>query len=63
MPLRKVGANRYRAISYVTGRPLGPRMGETKRRAEARAMTSKRRSMRKRSTGSRRAKRMTRRKY
>ena len=62
MPLKRVGRNRYRAISYVTGRPLGPKGGETKAKAESRSRTSKRRSMRKRSTGSRRA-RMSRRKY
>lgn len=63
MPLRRLSNGRYRAISYVTGRPLGPVRGESKVRAEARSRTSKRRSRRVRSTRSRRATSMKRRKY
>ena len=61
MPLKRLKSGRYRAISYTTGRPLGPVRGETKAKAEARSATSKRRSRRKRSTGSLRARRMRRR--
>ena len=61
MPLKRLKNGRYRAISYTTGRPLGPKSGESKAKAEARSRTSKRRSRRKRSTGSLRARRMRRR--
>ena len=55
MPLRRLKNGKYRAISYTTGRPLGPKGGESKAKAEARSRTSKRRSRRVRSTRSRRA--------
>lgn len=45
MPLKKVG-KKWRAISYSTGKPLGPKGGESKAKAEARSRTSKRRSRR-----------------
>jgi len=55
MPLRKMkGKNKWRAISYSTGKPLGPKGGESKAKAESRSRTSKRRSKRKRHTGRKR---------
>lgn len=50
MPLRRLPNGRYRAISYSTGRFLGPKSGESKSKAEARSKTSKRRSRRVRHT-------------
>ena len=61
MPLKRLKNGRFRAISYTTGKPLGPPGGESKAKAEARSATSKRRSRRKRSTGSLRARKMRRR--
>ena len=55
MPLRRLSNGRYRAVSYTTGKPLGPTRGESKSKAEARSKTSKLRSKRKRSTQSKRA--------
>ncbi len=55
MPLRRLKNGRYRAVSYSTGRALGPKGGESKAKAEARSRTSYRRSRRVRSTRSRRA--------
>ena len=60
MPVKKVRGG-YKVVSYVTGRPL-KRVYRTKRAAENAAATSRRRSRRKRSTGSMRA-RKSRRSY
>jgi len=60
MPVKKVRGG-YKVVSYVTGKPL-KRVYKSKKAAENAAATSKRRSRRKRSTGSRRA-RMSRRSY
>ena len=60
MPVKKVRGG-YKVVSYVTGKPL-KRVYKSKKAAENAAATSKRRSSRKRSTGSRRA-RMSRRFY
>ena len=54
MPVDKVRGG-YRVRSYVSGKLL-KRVYKTKAAAQRAAATSKRRSMRKRSTGSRRAK-------
>jgi hypothetical protein len=53
MPVKKVRGG-YKVISYVTGKPL-KRVYKSKSAAENAARTSKRRSQRKRSTQSRRA--------
>tara|TARA_R100000655_G_scaffold49488_1_gene87012 strand:+ start:66 stop:248 length:183 start_codon:yes stop_codon:yes gene_type:complete len=53
MPVKKVKGG-YKVVSYVTGKPL-KRVYKSKKAAENAAATSKRRSKRKRSTGSRRA--------
>jgi len=53
MPVRKVRGG-YKVVSYVTGKPL-KRVYKTKAAATRASATSKRRSQRKRSTGSRRA--------
>jgi len=55
MPVKKVRGG-YKVVSYVTGRTLA-RLYKSKAAAERAASTSKRRSKRKRSTGSRRVKR------
>jgi len=55
MPIKKVKGG-YKVVSYVTGRTL-KKLYKTKSQAEAASRTSKRRSMRKRSTNSKRAKR------
>lgn len=55
MPVKKTRGG-YKVVSYVSGKPL-KRVYKTKKAAENAAKTSKRRSMRKRSTGSKRAKR------
>lgn len=55
MPVKKVKGG-YKVVSYVTGKTL-KRVYKTRKSAENAAATSKRRSKRKRSTGSRRAKR------
>ena len=60
MPVKRVKGG-YKVVSYVTGKPL-KRVYKSKKAAENAAATSKRRSKRKRSTGSRRA-RMSRRFY
>ena len=60
MPVKKVRGG-YKVVSYVTGKPL-KRVYKSKKAAENAAATSKRRSKRKRSTGSKRA-RMSRRMY
>ena len=54
MPVKKVRGG-YKVVSYVTGKTLKTTY-KTKVAATRAAATSKRRSMRKRSTGSRRAK-------
>lgn len=59
MPVDKVRGG-YRVRSYVTGKLL-KRVYKTKAAAERAAATSKRRSQRKRSTGSRRARKSKRR--
>ena len=59
MPIDKVKGG-YRVRSYVTGKLL-KRKYKTKAAAQRAAATSKRRSRRKRSTGSKRAKSMKRR--
>lgn len=61
MPVKKVRGG-YKVISYVTGKPL-KRVYKTRRAAENASATSRRRSQRKRSTGSRRAKNSRRRMY
>tara|TARA_R100000808_G_C2121859_1_gene132996 strand:- start:951 stop:1139 length:189 start_codon:yes stop_codon:yes gene_type:complete len=61
MPVKKVRGG-YKVVSYVTGKPL-KRVYKSKKAAENAAATSKRRSMRKRSTGSRRARNSRRRMY
>ena len=61
MPVKKVRGG-YKVVSYVTGKPL-KRVYRSKKSAENAAATSKRRSMRKRSTGSRRARKSRRRMY
>ena len=61
MPVRKVRGG-YKVVSYVTGKPL-KRVYKSKKAAENAAATSKRQSMRKRSTGSRRARNSRRRMY
>ena len=53
MPVKKVRGG-YKVVSYVTGKTL-KRLYKSKKAAENAAATSKRRSQRKRSTGSRRA--------
>lgn len=60
MPVKKVRGG-YKVVSYVTGRPL-KRVYRSKKAAENAAATSRRRSRRKRSTGSMRA-RKSRRSY
>ena len=50
MPLKRLKNGKYRAISYSTGKPLGPKGGESKAKAEARSKTSYRRSSRVRHT-------------
>jgi len=55
VPVKKVKGG-YKVVSYVTGKTL-KRVYKTRKSAENAAATSKRRSKRKRSTGSRRAKR------
>ena len=37
MPLKRLKNGRFRAISYTTGKPLGPPGGESKAKAEARS--------------------------
>lgn len=59
MPVDKVRGG-YRVRSYVTGKLL-KRVYKTKAAAQRAAATSKRRSQRKRSTGSRRARKSKRR--
>tara|TARA_R100001163_G_scaffold3866_1_gene5502 strand:+ start:2051 stop:2233 length:183 start_codon:yes stop_codon:yes gene_type:complete len=54
MPIKKVKGG-WKVISYVTDKPL-KRVYKSKKAAQNAAGTSKRRSQRKRSTGSRRAK-------
>ena len=54
MPVKKVRGG-YKVISYVTGKPL-KRVYKTRRAAENASATSRRRSQRKRSKVSRRAK-------
>jgi hypothetical protein len=54
MPVKKVRGG-YKVVSYVTKKPL-KRLYKSRRAAENAAATSRRRSQRKRSTGSRRAK-------
>ena len=58
MPVKKVRGG-YKVVSYVTGKPL-KRVYKSKKAAENAAATSRRRSMRKRSKDSRRAKATTR---
>ena len=53
MPVKKVRGG-YKVISYVTGKPL-KRVYKTRKSAENASATSRRRSQRKRSTQSRRA--------
>jgi len=55
MPIKKVRGG-YKVVSYVTGKTL-KRLYKSKSAAERASATSKRRSMRKRSTNSKRAKR------
>lgn len=55
MPVKKVRGG-WKAGSYISGKWF-KKVYKTKKAAEARAMTSKRRSRRKRSTGSKRARR------
>jgi len=55
MPIKKVRGG-YKVVSYVTGKTL-KRVYKSKSAAENAARTSKRRSMRKRSTNSKRARR------
>ena len=55
MPLKRLKNGKYRAVSYSTGKMLGPAGGESKKKAEQRSRTSYRRSQRKRSKNSRRA--------
>ena len=55
MPVKRVKGG-YKVVSYVTGKTL-KRLYKSRKAAENAAATSKRRSKRKRSTGSRRAKR------
>ncbi len=55
MPVDKMKNGTYRVRSYVTGKRL-KKVYKTKAAAERAAATSKRRSKRKRSTGSKRAK-------
>lgn len=55
MPIKKVRGG-YKVVSYVTGKTL-KRLYKSKSAAERASTTSKRRSMRKRSTNSKRAKR------
>jgi hypothetical protein len=50
MPLAKLKNGKYRAISYSTGKRLGPKGGESKAKAEARSKVSKRRAGRVRHT-------------
>jgi hypothetical protein len=54
MPVKKVKGG-YKVVSYVTGKTL-KRTYKSKKAAQNAAGTSKRRSQRKRSTGSKRAK-------
>jgi len=54
MPVKKVRGG-YKVVSYVTGKTL-KRTYKSKKAAQNAAGTSKRRSQRKRSTGSKRAK-------
>ena len=61
MPVDKVRGG-YKVRSYVTGKRL-KRLYKTRAAAERAAATSKRRSMRKRSTGSRRARNSRRKMY
>jgi len=53
MPLKKVKEG-WKVVSYVSGKTL-KKTYRTKKQAEAASRTSKRRSQRKRSTGSKRA--------
>ena len=46
MPLKRLQNGRDLAISYSTGKKLGPAGGESKAKAEARSRTSKRRAAR-----------------
>ena len=55
MPLKRLKNGRYRAISYSTGKALGPKSGESKAKAEARSRTSKRRASRTRYAKSKRS--------
>jgi hypothetical protein len=50
MPLKRLKNGKYRAKSYSTGKMLGPKGGETKKKAEQRSRTSYRRSRRVRHT-------------
>ena len=54
MPVKKVKGG-FKVVSYVTGKPL-KRVYKSKKAAENAAATSRRRSMRKRSKNSKRAK-------
>ena len=56
MPVKKVRGG-YKVVSYVSGKTL-KRLYKSRRAAENAAATSKRRSRRKRSTGSLRARKM-----
>ena len=56
MPVKKVRGG-YKVVSYVSGKTL-KRLYKSRRAAENAAATSKRRSQRKRSTGSLRARKM-----
>tara|TARA_R100001224_G_C3933151_1_gene119516 strand:+ start:224 stop:442 length:219 start_codon:yes stop_codon:yes gene_type:complete len=56
MPVKRVKSG-WKVVSYVTGKTL-KRTYKSKKAAENAAATSKRRSQRKRSTGSRRARKM-----
>lgn len=55
MPVKKVRGG-FKVVSYVTGKPL-KRVYKSRKAAENAAATSKRRSQRKRSKNSRRARR------